>query len=178
MDDFWYNFKRYAIALIIIILLLFFPARRFLRQHGYFLFDKKTLKAAMLWARQDSIRVADSLKRIKTESNIPADKQKDTMDKPVKEENPLQTAETDGTYFIIAGSFSNIENARLAVKKFMGRGYKAGIISIPGKNGVMAELVYVKTFTTANEASMFLEEFKSKIDSEAWIYSHKLRLAR
>ena len=82
----------------------------------------------MLWARQDSIRVADSLKRIETESNIPADKQKDTMDKHVKEENPLQTAETDGTYFIIAGSFSNIENARLAVKKIMGRGYKAGII--------------------------------------------------
>jgi hypothetical protein len=77
MDNFWYYFKRYLLAIFFIILLLFFPARRFLRQHGYLLFDKRTLKEAMLWARQDSIRVADSLKIIKIDSDALKDKQPD-----------------------------------------------------------------------------------------------------
>jgi hypothetical protein len=69
MDNFWYYFKRYVIAIFIIVLLLFFPARRFLRKNGFFVFRNKALKEALLWAHQDSVRVADSLKRIKIESN-------------------------------------------------------------------------------------------------------------
>lgn len=168
-----YNLKRYLLAIFIIIILLFFPARRFLRQHGYFLFDNKTLKEALLWAHQDSIRVADSLKRIKIESVAPVNKQKDSRVKPVKEENPLKATETENTYFIIAGSFTNSENARQAAGKYRSRGYKTSIISVTGKNGVKTELISVKTFNSLNEATRFLIEFKIKFDPEAWIYSHK-----
>lgn len=168
-----YNLKRYLLAIFIIIILLFFPARRFLRQHGYFLFDNKTLKEALLWAHQDSIRVADSLKRIKIESVGPGNKQQDSKVKPGKEENPLKSTETESTYFIIAGSFTNSENARLAAGKYNSRGYKTSIISVTGKNGVKTELISVKTFNSLNEATRFLIEFKIKFDPEAWIYSHK-----
>jgi len=173
MDNFWYYFKRYLLAIFIIILLLFFPARKFLRKNGFFLFDKKTLKEAVLWAHQDSIRIADSLKRIKIESKVPEDKQKDTPVKPVKADNPSQTAETGGTYFIIAGSFANTENARLAAEKYRSQGYKTSIISMTGKNDVKAKLVSIKSFNNQGEAARFLNEFKSKIDHEAWIYSNK-----
>ena len=173
MDNFWYYFKRYLLAIFIIIFLLFLPARKFLRKNGFFLFDKKTLKEAVLWAHKDSIRVADSLKKIRIESKITDDKQKDTLIKPVKAENPSRTAETGGTYFIIVGSFANTENARLAAEKYRSRGYKTSIISMTGKNGVKSELVSVKTFNSLNEATIYLREFKIKFDPTAWIYSHK-----
>src|ERR1035437_6063471 len=173
MDNFMYYFKRYLLAIFIIILLLFFPARRFLRQNGFFLFDKKTLKEALLWARKDSIRVADSLKRIYIESNVPDDKQQDALVKPDKKENPVLAGDIRDTYYIIAGSFANPENARLAAGKYRSRGYKTSIINMTNRNGIKAELVSVKTFNNYNEAVSYLKEFKSKLDPEAWIYSKK-----
>ena len=173
MDDFWYYFKRYLLAIFIIILLLFFPARRFLRKNGFFVFGNKALKEALLWAHQDSIRVADSLKRIKIESVAPGNKQQDSKVKPVKEENPLKATETESTYFIIAGSFTNSENASLVAEKYRSRGYKTSIISMTNRNGIKTELVSVKSFNNLNEATRYLREFKIKFDPEAWIYSKK-----
>jgi cell division protein FtsN len=173
MGNFMYNLKRYLLAIFIILLLLFFPARRFLRNNGFFLFDKKTLKEALVWAHQDSIRVADSLKRIKIESVRPGNKQQDSKVKPVKEENPLKATETENTYFIIAGSFTNSENARLAAGKYHSRGYKTSIISMTSPNGTKTELVSIKSFNNLNEATTYLREFKIKFDSKAWLYSHK-----
>ena len=168
-----YHFKRGLLAIFIIILLLFFPARRFLRQNGFFLFDKKTLKEALLWARKDSIRVADSLKRIYIESNVPDDKQQDALVKPDKKENPVLAGDIRDTYYIIAGSFTNPENARLAAGKYRSRGYKTSIISMTNRNGMKAELVSVNTFNNFNAAARYLREFQIKFDSKAWIYSKK-----
>jgi hypothetical protein len=173
MDDFWYYFKRYLLAIFIIILLLFFPARRFLRKNGFFVFGNKALKEALLWAHQDSIRVADSLKRIKIESKVPEDKQKDTLANPVKADNPSQTADTGDTYYIIAGTFSNPENASLVAEKYRSRGYKTSIISMTNRNGIKTELVSVKSFNNLNEAEEYLKKFKEKSDPAAWIYTKK-----
>jgi hypothetical protein len=173
MDDFMYYLKKYLLPIFIIIILLFFPARRFLRKNGFFLFDKKTRNEALLWAHQDSIRVADSLKRIKIESNLPQDKQQDSTFKLNKEESPALARDIRDTYCIIIGTFSNAENARQAAGKYRSRGYKTSIISKTGKNGVKIELVSVKTFNNLNEATRYLREFKVKFDPGAWIYSHK-----
>jgi hypothetical protein len=173
MDNFWYYFKRYLLAIFFIILLLFFPARRFLRQHGYFLFDKKTLKEGMLWARQDSIRIADSLKRIKIESDAPKDKQPDPKVKIKREESSVPAGDIRDTYCIIIGTFYNPENASLAAGKYSSRGYKTSIISITNRNGIKTELVSVKSFNNLNDATRYLREFKIKFDPSAWIYSHK-----
>jgi len=173
MDDFMYYLKRYLLAIFIIILLLFFPARRFLRQNGFFLFDKKTRKEALLWAHQDSIRVADSLKRIKIESNLPQDKQQDSTVKLNKEESPSLAGDIRDTYYIIAGSFTDPENARLTAGKYRKQGYKTRIIGMTDQNGIKTELVSVKTFNNLNDAASYLKEFKSKFDPKAWIYSHK-----
>ena len=173
MDNFWYYLKRYVIVIFIIMILLFFPARRFLRNNGFFLFDKKTLNEALLWAHQDSIRVADSLKRIKIESNLPHDKQQDSTFKLNKEESPALAGDIRDTYCIIIGTFSNPENAKLAAGKYRSRGYKTSIISMTNRNGIKTELVSVKSFNNLNEATSYLREFKIKFDPKAWIYSKK-----
>jgi hypothetical protein len=173
MDNFWYYFKRYVIAIIIIILLLFFPARIFLRKNGFFVFGNKALKEALLWAHQDSIRVADTLKRIKIESNLPQDKQQDSTFKLNKEESPALAGDNRDTYCIIIGTFSNPENARQAAGKYRRRGYKTSIISMTNRNGIKTELVSVKSFNNLNEATRYLKEFQSKFDPKAWLYSHK-----
>jgi hypothetical protein len=173
MDNFWYYFKRYLLAIFFIILLLFFPARRFLRQHGYFLFDKKTLKEAMLWARQDSIRIADSLKIIKIESDARKDKQPDPKIKINREESSVFAGDTGDAYHIIVGTFSNPQNTRLAAEKYRLMGYKTSVIVMTNRNGIKTQLVSAKSFGNFNEAASFLEEFRSKFDPDAWIYSKK-----
>ena len=155
------------------MILLFFPARRFLRNNGFFLFEKKTLNEALLWAHHDSIRVADSLKRIKIESNLPQDKQQDSTAKFNKEESPAVAWDIRDTYCIIIGTFSNPENAKLAAGKYRSRGYKTSIISMTNRNGIKTELVSVKSFNNLNEATSYLREFKIKFDPKAWIYSKK-----
>jgi hypothetical protein len=68
MDNFKYHLKRGLPFIITIILLLFIPAIMFLMKNGFVFFEKKVRKEALLWAHQENIRVADSLKKIKIES--------------------------------------------------------------------------------------------------------------
>jgi hypothetical protein len=173
MDNFKYHFNRGLPFIIMILLLMFFPALMFLRKYRFSFFENKVRKEALLWAYQDSIRVADSLKRIKIESNLPQDKQQDSTVKSNKEESPALARDIRDTYCIIIGTFSNPENARQAAGKYRSRGYKTSIIYITGKNGVKTELVSVKSFYNLNEATRYLREFKIKFDPKAWIYSHK-----
>ena len=126
-----------------------------------------------MWAHQDSIRVADSLKRINIEYNVLKDKQQDSLARFDKEENHVLAGDSRDTYYIIAGSFTNHENARLAAGKYRNLGYKSRIIKMTSRNGINDELVSVKTFKNFNEASRYLREFQSKFDPEAWIYSNK-----
>ena len=172
-DNFRYHFKRVLPFIVTILLILALPVNIFLKKNGFVFFEKKVRKEALLLARQDSIRVADSLKRIKIESKVSEDKLKDTLANPVNSDNPSQTAYTGDTYYIIAGSFTNIENANLAARKYRSRGYKTSIISTTNRNGIKNELVSIKTFNNLNEAVRYLKGFKSKFDPEAWIYSKK-----
>jgi hypothetical protein len=166
-------FKRYLIVIFIILLLLFFPARSFLRKNGLFIFSEKNLKESLLWAHQDSIRVADSLKRIKIESSPTIDKQVDSPVKSDKEEIPVFSKASGQTYYIITGSFSNHENARAAAEKYHKLGYKTSFISTTNRNTLKIELMSIKSFNNLNEAVRYLEEFRSKFDPAAWIYSKK-----
>lgn len=156
-----------------ILLLLFFPALWFLRENGFIFFEKKVRKEALRWAHQDSIRVADSLKKNKIESKGVKKIQQAPLGKSDKEENPISARDTRDTYYIIAGSFTNHENAKLAARKYRSLGYKTSIISMTDQNGIKTELVSVNTFNNFDEAARYLSEFKSKFDSKPWIYSKK-----
>ena len=155
-----------------ILLLMFFPALMFLRKYRFSFFENKVRKEALLWTPQDSIRVADSLKKIKIESNLMENKQQDSLVSSDKD-NLVFAGDTGDTYFIIAASFTNPENAKLAAGKYRSLGYKTSIISTTNRNGIKTELVSVKSFNNLNEATSYLREFKIKFDPKAWIYSKK-----
>jgi SPOR domain len=173
LDNFKYHIKRGVPFIFMILLLLFFPALMFLRKNGFVFFEKKVRKEALRWAHQDSISVADSLKKNKIESKIIEKIQQDSLVKTDKEEHPVFAGDIRDTYYIIAGSFLNPENAKLAARKYRSLGYKTSIISITNPYGIKTELVSVKTFNNFDEAARYLSEFKSKFDPSAWIYSKK-----
>jgi hypothetical protein len=144
----------------------------------------RSLKRAILWAKQDSARVADSLKRVavlndtlKTEHNDSSSKkavEKNLNDSKVKikVESPSGKVIT-GKYHIIAGSFSNEENAKIRARRYFSQGYLTDIIEIDGRNGSKVNLVSVKSFDSITEANEFLKKFKQEIDSTAWLYPNK-----
>jgi hypothetical protein len=136
-------------------------------------FEHKVRKEALQWAHKDSIRIADSLKKIKIESKGVKKIQQTPLGKSDKEENPVSARDIRGTYYIIAGSFTNTENAKLAARKYRSLGYKTNIISMTDRNGIKTELVSVNTFNNFDEAVRYLNEFKSKFYPSAWIYSKK-----
>ena len=106
-------------------------------------------------------------------SDLPQDKQQDSAVKSNKERSRALAGASRDTYYIIIGTFPNPENTSIAAEKYRNQGYKTSIISMTGKNGGKAELVSIKTFNNPGEAASFLKEFKSKVDHETWIYSHR-----
>ena len=126
-----------------------------------------------MWAKQDSIRVADSLKRIEVETKGVEEIQRDSLVKSDKEEHPVSAGDIRGSYYIIVGSFTNTENAKLAAGKYRNLGYKTNFISMTDRNGIKTELVSVKIFNNFNEAVIYLREFQSKFDLKAWIYTNQ-----
>ena len=173
MDNFRYHFKRVLPFIVTILLILVLPAYIFLKNNGFVFFEKKVRKEELLWEQQDKIHVADSLKKIKIESKGVKKIQQTPLGKSDKEENPISARDTRDTYYIIAGSFTNTENAKLAAGKYRSMGYKTNIISMTDRNGIKTELVSVNTFNNFDEAARYLSEFKSKFDSKPWIYSKK-----
>ena len=172
MDDFRYHFKRVLPFIVTILLILVLPAYIFLKKNGFVFFEKKVRKEELLWTHQDSIRVADSLKKIKIESNVMENKQQDSLGMSDKD-NPVFTGDTGDTYYIIAASFTNTENARLAAGKYRSIGYKASIITTTNRNGIKTEYISIKTFNNLKEAEEYLKKFKEKSDPAAWIYTKK-----
>ena len=171
MDNFMYHFKRWLPFILMILLLLFFPALMFLRKNGFSFFENKVRKETLQWAPQDSIRVSDSLKKIKMGSKVVEKIQKDSLAKTDKEEHPVSAGDIRGTYHIIVGSFTDPENAKLEARKYRYLGYKTNFISMTDRNGIKTELVSVNTLNNFEEAVRYLSEFNRKFDSTAWIYS-------
>jgi hypothetical protein len=146
-------------------------------------------ESAIEWAKKDSARMADSLKRVTEdrkglERNVP-----DSMKLELSAKKTFERTLTDSLmsigdrsfpvvdagpgYYIITGSFANHENAILAAGKYSDQGFKPSVIIKSGTASAGIELVSVKTFIDYDKASGFLKEFKVKYDPGAWIYTVK-----
>lgn len=168
MDNFKYHLERYLPAIFLILLILFFLYCRFIE-------EKKLLKEALLSEQhqKDSMRITDSLKRIEIEIKGVEEINQDSIVKSDKEKLPVFVGEIRDTYYIIIGSFTNPENAKLAASKYHRLGYKTSIISTINRNGIKAELVSVNTFNNFDDAVRYLREIQSKFDPKTWIYSNQ-----
>jgi len=168
-----YHFKRWLPFIFMILLLLFFPALMFLRKNGFSFFENKVRNEEILSKKPDKIQAPDSLKRTENETRVVGEIHRDSIVKSDKDERPIVAENIRDSYFIIAGSFTNHENAKLAARKYRSLGYKTSIISMTDPNGIKTELVSVNNFNNFDEASRYLREFQSKFDLKAWIYTKK-----
>jgi len=149
------------------------------------------MKAAIRWAKQDSIRIADSLKRAKQENNVPEPALKDSMesvvsdnkifektltDSPISgEEKKIPVRNRDQKFYIIVGSFTNKINAEKGARKYSVLGYEPSIINATNRDGTKMKLVSVKIFNDYNEAKNFLKSFQKQRNPDAWIFKGTLK---
>jgi hypothetical protein len=166
MPDFRHKISNGLSVVILISMLLLLSSCGHFRIGGFF--GKRSLKKALLWAKQDSTRIADSLKRIQFNSKVVSEKDLDSVVKTVTENVPIKNS--GKVFHIIVGSFSSNENAKQCARQYFAKGYKTGIISGTRRNGPRVELVYVRSFENINEAKSFLKEFQHDIDPKAWLY--------
>ncbi len=106
-------------------MLIFSPSCKNIRERG--LFGKKAKALEMLKARQDSIRVADSLKRVETQLKAIEEARQDSI-RLAEEER--RAYEARNKYNIIVGGFVIPENANAWANEYQKMGYDAKVIKM------------------------------------------------
>lgn len=169
MRNFKYYNKSCLPSIILISILLILSSCRNIRENG--LFGRRSLKKALLWAQQDSIRVADSLKSTLNVRGLAEEALQDSI--VLTEEEMLSGEGVRNQYYIIIGAFAKPENAKQVAVQFRSQGYQTSIIRRTNNYGNNLDMVSVKTFINYEEALSYINEFRSKVDSSAWLYQHK-----
>jgi len=121
---------------------------------------KKDNTAAMLIARQDSIRVVDSIRRA----------QEELLAIEMARQDSLRRAEeviVASKYNIIVGSFITPEYAKSLAEEYKSKGYKVNILQMPGGR---FELVSAESFDKIRPAVEKLKDYQENIVVDAWLY--------
>ena len=178
VNNFRHPYKKYLPGIIIIsllIILILYKPGFFENRVLYYmprLFENKALRmASSYWEKQNSTHGSDTLKELEQYIKVTEGTDPDSVIK--LEYEKLKGDDLRNQYYIIIGSFVKSENASIASEKYSSQGYKTNIIKIINPKGNKVELVSVKAFSNYNDATRYLREFKSKIDSEAWIYPYQ-----
>jgi hypothetical protein len=172
------------IALLFLLLILTLPSCRYIKQR--LSLGEYSLKAAIKWAKEDSIRVADSLKRAMLEHKVPEQTLADSMEKVISNKKVFEKALTDSLmsikvqkiskknkdqkFYIITGSFSNQVNAEKGARKYSVLGYETTILNATNRDGAKMKLVSVRIFNDYNQAKIFLKSFQKQTNPDAWIF--------
>jgi hypothetical protein len=168
MPDLRYKIRSCFPVIILTSMLLLLSSCGHFRIGGFF--GKRSLKNAILWAKQDSTRIADSLKMIQVKSEADSGMGRGPAAKPLNYNIPLINPVKG--YYVIVGSFTSDENAKIRARQYFIKGYKPEIIDATSNNGDKIELVSVRSFENFSEAKLFLKEFQHDIDPTAWLYSN------
>jgi hypothetical protein len=153
---------RHLSAIVLILLLAVAPSCDFLRNKGIIGKKAKTLEA--LRAQQDSIRVADSIRKVQ-EQLLALENAK--LDSIRLEDEKKLAAEKTSKYNIIVGSFITPEYAQGLSESYRRQGYDTKIIKMEGSN---FELVSAESHVGLRQAISRLEQFQDTIEIDAWIY--------
>jgi hypothetical protein len=153
---------RHLIAIALILLLIVFPSCKFLKSKG--LFNKKERALKEMMVLQDSIRVADSLKKV--QDDLLAIESARLESERLAEEERIAN-ENRFKYNIIVGSFITPEYAKEYAEEYKVLGYDPNIIKMSGSN---FELVSAEAHNNFNEAVARLRQFQDTVQIEAWLY--------
>lgn len=124
-----------------------------------------------MWAQQDSLRVADSLKNALIVRDLAEEVFQDSN--VISEEEMLSEEGVRNQYYIIIGTFAKPDNAMNLAVKFRNKGYEASIIRRTNSYGTELHMVSVKTFKNSEEAISYLNEFQSEVQSPARVFHSK-----
>jgi len=154
---------RHLSAIVFIVLLVILPSCKFFK--GGRLFGKKQKAQVELLARQDSIRVADSIRKVQDQLLALEIARIDSLKK--SEEVKLAI---ESKYNIIVGSFITPEYAKGFVEEYRKLGYDAKILKMEGTS---FELVAAEGHKSFNTAVTRLNAFQDTVTIDAWLYIKK-----
>jgi hypothetical protein len=153
---------RHLSIAFLILLLGIAPSCNFIKNKGFF--GKKAKTLAALLAQQDSIRVADSIRKIQDQILAIENAKLDSI--RLEEEAKLLASQTR-KYNIIVGSFITPEYAIGHAETYRLEGYDTKVIKMDGSN---FELVSAESHQSLREAVSRLQQFQDTVELDAWIY--------
>jgi hypothetical protein len=151
-------------ALFLVLLLILSPSCKFFKGGK---FGRKGDPMASWQARQDSIRVADSIRKIQDQLLSLENAKLDSIRR--SEEN-LSAWESRYRYNIVVGSFITPEYARGLAEEYKTQGYDAKILKMKGSR---FELVSAEAHENFRKAVARLKEFQDTVSIDAWMYINK-----
>jgi hypothetical protein len=149
---------RHLLGFLVIVLLILTPSCKWLKSKG--IFGKKADTMAVWQARQDSLRVIDSVRKAQERILALENARQDSL-RLVEEEN------LKNKFNIIIGSFITPEYARKYSEEFAGKGYKTRILKL---EGTQFEMVSAEAHSSYRTAVTRLKEFQDTVAYDAWIY--------
>jgi hypothetical protein len=156
---------KHLLSLCLIVLLAFLPSCKFFKGRG--LFKKKADTTAIWQARQDSIRVADSIRVVQEE--LMAIENAKLESERVAEEERL-AFEARSRYNIIIGSFITPAYAKSLAEEYRNMGYDTRIIKMEGSR---FELVSAEGHENFRTAVARLKQFQDTVQFDSWLYIKK-----
>jgi Fe-S oxidoreductase len=155
---------RHLLGFVVIVLLVAFPSCKYFKGG---LFGKKADTMVVWQARQDSTRIADSIKLVQ-DKLLALENEKIEAVRKAEEEKAAW--ESKFKYNIIVGSFYTPEYAKALAEDYKAKGYQTRIIKMDGSK---FELVSAEAHDSFRKAVARLKEFQDTIELEAWMYIKK-----
>jgi hypothetical protein len=153
---------RQLTAFTLIMLLVLFPSCKWLREKG--LLGRRADTMVIWRAKQDSIRVGDSVRKVQDRLLAIQNAKLDSLRKADKEKKDW---ESKYKYNIIIGSFITPAYAKNFSAEFARKGYKTRILKL---EGTKFELVSAEAYDNFRKAAERLKQFQDTVAFDAWMY--------
>lgn len=149
-------------AILLIGLLIFMPSCKYFKGG---LFGRKARALAIEKAQEDSMRVADSIRRVQDHLLAMEVARVDSLKKADEER-----LASNSRFNIIVGSFLTPEYAKGLAEEYRKQGYDPKILNMQGSR---FELVAIEGHDSFRKAVARLKEFQDTVQFEAWMYIKK-----
>jgi hypothetical protein len=147
-------------ALVLILSMAVLPSCKYLKNN---VFGKKGRELAELRARQDSIRVADSIRKAEELRLVSLENARLDSLRIADEKKILSQTK----YNIIVGGFVTPEYAKIMADEYTKMGYEVRLLQPEGSK---FELVALEGHKTWGSAARRLEQFRDTVQLDSWIY--------
>jgi len=155
--------KRVA-SFLVLILLITLPSCKYFKGKKLFRSKKDAVMAEWL-LKQDSVRVADSIRKVQDRLLAMENARLDSI--RLADEAKMALA---SQYNIIVGSFITPQYAQDWQQEYRDRGYDAKIIDVEGSR---FQLVSAESHSSVRRAIARLAQFQDTVQIDAWIYSKR-----